>query len=75
MTAKAVARLVGIPQDNVIAGVLPHEKALHIGRLQATRPAARASRWPAAFMKRLNERSIVAMVGDGINDAAVSACV
>jgi Cu+-exporting ATPase len=25
-TAKAVARLVGIPQDNVIAGVLPHEK-------------------------------------------------
>ena len=25
-TAKAVARLVGIPQDKVIAGVLPHEK-------------------------------------------------
>ncbi|EDR10525.1 Cu-transporting P-type ATPase, partial [Laccaria bicolor S238N-H82] len=58
-TAKAVARLVGIPQDKVIAGALPHEKAQHIRRLQAT----------PAFRKRLNERSIVAMVGDGINDA------
>jgi len=25
-TAKAVARAVGIPDGNVIAGVLPHEK-------------------------------------------------
>lgn len=28
-TANAVARLVGIPEENVIAGVLPHEKVRH----------------------------------------------
>lgn len=28
-TAKAVARMVGIPETNVIAGVLPHEKVRH----------------------------------------------
>lgn len=29
-TAQAVARMVGIPQTNVIAGVLPHEKVCYI---------------------------------------------
>ncbi len=47
-TAEAVARTVGI--DNVIANVIPSEKASVVKRLQ-------------------QEGKIVAMVGDGINDA------
>jgi len=47
-TADAVARIVGI--DNVIANVIPSEKASVVKRLQ-------------------QEGKIVAMVGDGINDA------
>ncbi|MGD0807982.1 MAG: copper-translocating P-type ATPase, partial [Anaerolineales bacterium] len=46
--AEAVARAAGI--DRVLAGVLPGEKAIEVGRLQAG-------------------HEIVAMVGDGINDA------
>ncbi len=47
-TAEAVARKVGI--DNVIAGVLPEEKANVVQELR-------------------DEGSVVAMAGDGINDA------
>jgi Cu+-exporting ATPase len=47
-TAKAVARELGL--DEVIAGVLPADKAEHVKRLQ-------------------NEGRMVAMAGDGINDA------
>ncbi|KZV72114.1 heavy metal translocatin [Peniophora sp. CONT] len=64
-TAEAVAKQVGIPASQVIAGVLPHEKAEKIRSLQSSQPARRC--WLSG--RRLNERSIVAMVGDGINDA------
>jgi Cu+-exporting ATPase len=61
-TAIAVGNQLGIQTANIIAGVLPHEKADKIRHLQSTAP------------KRNNKfdsktRAIVAMVGDGINDS------
>jgi len=57
-TAKAVGNSVGIPSTNIIAGVLPDGKAAKIQYLQRTLPS-----------RRKNKRALVAMVGDGINDA------
>lgn len=51
-TARAIGREVGI--DDVIAGVMPEDKATTITRLQ-------------------QEGRVVAMVGDGVNDAAALA--
>jgi len=52
-TAEAIGRAVGV--DEVLAEVLPGDKAAHVKRLQAENTGA--------------GRSLVAMVGDGINDA------
>jgi Cu+-exporting ATPase len=49
-TAETVAAAAGIPADDVIAEVLPAEKAAVVARLQ-------------------DEGGVVAMVGDGVNDA------
>lgn len=57
VTAKAVAHQVGIAPDQVIAGVLPSEKADKVRYLQRTLKSTR------------NSRAIVGMVGDGVNDA------
>ena len=57
-TAKAIGDLVGIPQDCIIAGVLPDQKAEKIQYLQRSLP--KPKRRP---------RATVAMVGDGINDS------
>jgi Cu+-exporting ATPase len=57
-TAKAIALQVGV--DRVLAEVLPHQKAEAVKRIQA------ASAVPGKGRK-------VAMVGDGINDAAALA--
>ncbi|KAM6495895.1 E1-E2 ATPase domain containing protein [Amanita muscaria] len=59
-TADAIASLVGIPRENVIAGVLPHEKSEKVQQLQQGQIGS---------LRRGAGRNIVAMVGDGINDA------
>jgi heavy metal translocating P-type ATPase len=57
-TARAVAKRVNIPADNVLAEVLPSEKAAKVSYLQATLTSSARG-----------QRAMVAMVGDGINDS------
>ena len=75
-TASAVASTLSIPQDHVFAGVLPTEKASKIHWLQENRPCRpKSSTWlKKLFSKKGSgekekERTIVAFIGDGINDA------
>ncbi|CRG88249.1 hypothetical protein PISL3812_05277 [Talaromyces islandicus] len=57
-TAHAVGSMVGIPPENILAGILPEQKAEKIRYLQNTLQKAPGS-----------ARPLVAMVGDGINDS------
>ena len=71
-TAEAIARQVGV--DRVLAEVLPEDKAAQIKRLQnfGFRNADFGSSPSAAINPKSeirNPKSVVAMVGDGINDA------
>lgn len=60
MTARAVAERIGIPSSQVIAEVLPTDKADKVTEIQAD-----------MLSRRRNDRGrpLIAMVGDGINDA------
>jgi Cu+-exporting ATPase len=69
VTAKAVAKNLGIPDDRVVAGVLPHEKADFISRLQ-TQQVARPSQIPWLGGEG---KAVVAFCGDGLNDSAAIA--
>jgi Cu+-exporting ATPase len=63
-SACAIGAQVGIAPENIIAGVLPSDKADKIRYLQ------RSLKGRDAFgRERNNKRAIVAMVGDGINDS------
>ncbi|KAM3079632.1 hypothetical protein ACMFMG_006044 [Clarireedia jacksonii] len=62
-TAVAIGIQVGIPPSNIIAGVLPSQKADKISYLQKSLPSK-----PSSF-SRTTKRATVAMVGDGINDS------
>lgn len=63
VTARAVAARVGIDAENVIAGVLPEDKAAAIKRLQSSLHARDRGK------ESTTKRAIVAMVGDGVNDS------
>lgn len=60
-TASAVADMVGIPRSNVIANVLPAGKAEFVRQVQGDTTTTTAH--------KENKRSIVAFIGDGINDS------
>ena len=63
-TAQAVAAQVGIKASNVLAEVLPTEKAAKVTYLQSTLKASAGD-----GNEHVTKRAVVAMVGDGINDS------
>lgn len=70
ITAHAVAEMLGIPRSNVMANVLPAEKASFVRQVQGGSVHATAHSTGAQDLQDKPERhSIVAFVGDGVNDS------
>ncbi|KAK1851235.1 copper resistance-associated p-type atpase [Colletotrichum chrysophilum] len=65
-TARAVGAMVGIPEDRIIAGVLPEQKAEKIEYLQKSQIKIESF---LGIGNSRYRRPTVAMVGDGINDS------
>ncbi|KAK7696937.1 hypothetical protein SLS64_014066 [Diaporthe eres] len=65
-TAKAVGAMVGIPEESIIAGVLPEQKADRVQYLQKSQIKVDSF---LGIGKPTYRRPTVAMVGDGINDS------
>ncbi|KAG9229202.1 putative copper-transporting ATPase 3 [Amylocarpus encephaloides] len=64
ITANAIGAQVGIPAENIIAGVLPSQKAEKIQHLQKSLKAR-----TSFGSEHASKRALIAMVGDGINDS------
>ncbi|KAK2738391.1 hypothetical protein FQN57_007068 [Myotisia sp. PD_48] len=61
-TAHAVAAVLGIPSSNIMANVLPSQKADYIKKVKNNQAGEQQ-------VKRKDQKSIVAFVGDGTNDS------
>ncbi|EPS30101.1 hypothetical protein PDE_05051 [Penicillium oxalicum 114-2] len=68
-TAHAVAEMLGIPRSNVMADVLPAEKASFVQKIQAGSLANENRNSMPTVSDKGGSRPIVAFVGDGINDS------
>ncbi|KAG9571692.1 heavy metal translocatin, partial [Aureobasidium melanogenum] len=64
-TANSVGAAVGIPESNVMAGIMPEQKADKIKYLQQTLVPRRSR----GLIGPRKHRATVAMCGDGINDS------
>ncbi|EFE44293.1 hypothetical protein TRV_00909 [Trichophyton verrucosum HKI 0517] len=67
VTAHAVASVLGVPRSNVIANVLPSQKAEYIKKVQNNELGIKAQLCTKSKAK--TRRNIVAFVGDGTNDS------
>ena len=68
ITARAVARELGIDHSNVRAGVLPQEKSAFIQELKE-QAFVKPRRWGG----KRNGKAVVMFIGDGLNDSAAVA--
>lgn len=68
-TAHAVAAVLGIPRSNVMANVLPNQKAEFIRRVQEGPEQLENPELQAQSKEEQPKRRIVAFVGDGTNDS------